>query len=101
MVVRLNQGIVQVRKSFEGKKGLVKTAQLLKQYDKEITREPQKVVDLLFNGGHKPSDIDTYEKLLSLLQSGDFKYPDKLSDIMADFKGKLEDAGLPLPEGLS
>jgi hypothetical protein len=99
-VVRLNQGIVEVRKSFEGKKGLVKTAQLLKQYDKEITREPQKVVDLLFNGGHKPSDIDTYEKLLSLLQSGDFKYPNVMNDILSDFKGKLEDAGLPLPEGL-
>lgn len=100
LVVRVNQGIVQVRKTFEGKRGLIKTAQLLKQYDKEITREPQKVVDLLFNGGHRPSDIDTYEKLLSLLESGDYKYPDKISDVLSDFKGKLEDAGLPLPEGL-
>jgi hypothetical protein len=99
-VVRLNQGIVEVRKSFEGKKGLRKTAELLKEYDKLITKEPQGVVDLLFNGGHKPSDIDTYEKLYSLLTSGDFKYPGSLGDIMSDFKNKLEDSGLPMPEGI-
>lgn len=99
-VVRLNQGIVEVRKSFEGKKGLVKRAQLLKEYDKLITKEPQGVVDLLFNGGHKASGIDTYEKLYSLLNSGDFKYPGSLSDIMSDFKKKLDDSGLPLPEGI-
>jgi hypothetical protein len=99
-VVRLNQGIVEVRKSFEGKKGLRKTAELLKEYDKLITKEPQGVVDLLFNGGHKPSDIDTYEKLYSLLNSGDFKYPGSMSEIMSDFKKKLEDSGLPLPEGI-
>ena len=96
-VVRLNQGITQVRKSFEGKKGLVKTAQLLKDYDKSITNEPQGVVDLLFNGGHKPSDISTYEGLKSLIDSSDFKYPGKRSEIYKDFMQKLEDSKLPLP----
>ena len=99
-VVRLNQGIVEVRKSFEGKKGLVKTAKLLRDYDNLITKAPEDVVNMLFNGGHKPSDITTYEKLLSLLESGDFKFSDKFKDIMKDFKSKLEDAKLPLPSGL-
>lgn len=96
-VVRLNQGITQVRKSFEGKKGLLKTAQLLKDYDKSVTKEPQGVVDLLFNGGHKPSDISTYEGLKSLIDSSDFKYPGKRSEIYKDFMQKLEDSKLPLP----
>lgn len=99
-VVRLNQGITEVRKSFEGKKGLIKTAQILKEYDKLITKEPQGVVDLLFTGGYKPSDIDTYEKLYSLVTGGDFKYPSAVNSIMVDFKDKLTAAGLPLPEGL-
>ena len=99
-VVRLNQGITEVRKSFEGKKGLIKTAQVLKEYDKLITKEPQGVVDLLFTGGHKPSDIDTYEKLYSLVTGGDFKYSSAVNSIMVDFKDKLTAAGLPLPEGL-
>jgi len=99
-VVRLNQGIVEVRKSFEGKKGLVKTAKLLKEYDKEITRTPQDVVNLLFNGGHKPDAVSTYEKLRALLDSGDFKFPNKIREILKDFESKLEAAKLPLPSGL-
>ena len=99
-VVRLNQGIVQVRKSFEGKKGLLKNAALLKEFDKEITRLPEDVVNLLFNGGHKPADINTYEKLKGLIDSGDFKFPEKKKDIMAEFVEKLEDAKLPLPSDI-
>ena len=99
-VVRLNQGIVQVRKSFEGKKGLLKTAQLLKDYDKFVTNTPEAVVELLFKGNHTPKDIDTYEKLKNLIDSTDFKYPGSRSDIYKDFTQKLEDAKLPLPEGL-
>ena len=99
-VVRLNQGVVQVRKSFEGKKGLIKNAQLLREFDKEITRVPQDIVDLLFNGGHKPSEIMTYEGLQGLIEGGDFKYPEKRKDIMKEFEEKLETAKLPLPSDM-
>jgi hypothetical protein len=99
-VVRLNQGIVQVRKSFEGKKGLLKTAQLMKEFDKFITNTPEQVVELLFNGKHTPNDIDTYEKLKSLIDSTDFKFPNERGNIMKEFEKKLEDAKLPLPEGM-
>jgi hypothetical protein len=99
-VIRLNQGVVQVRKSFEGKRGLLKNAALLREFDKEITRVPQDVVDLLFNGGHKPSEIMSYESLLALIDSGDFKYPEKRKAIMKEFVEKLEAAKLPLPTGL-
>ena len=99
-VIRLNQGVVQVRKSFEGKRGLLKNAQLLREFDKEITRVPQDIVNLLFNGGHKPNEIMTYESLLGLINGGDFKYPEKRRDIMDEFMEKLEAAKLPLPSGL-
>jgi hypothetical protein len=99
-VIRLNQGVVQVRKTFQGKKGLKKTDDLLREYDKFITNTPQEVVNLLFNGNHTPSDLDTYEKVKSLLDSADFKYPEVLSAIFADFKGKVEDAKLPLPSDI-
>lgn len=96
-VVRLNQGIVQVRKSFEGKKGLLKTAQLLKDYDRFITNTPEEVVKLLFTGKHAPNDINTYEKLKDLIDSTAFKYPEAREKIYQDFFDKLEDAKLPLP----
>lgn len=99
-VVRLNQGIVQVRKSFEGKKGLLKTAALLKDYDKFITSTPEAVVDLLFKGSYTPKDINTYEKLKNLIDSSAFKFPEAREKIYQDFILKLEDAKLPLPENL-
>jgi hypothetical protein len=99
-VVRLNQGIVQVRKSFEGKKGLLKNAALLRDFDKFITNTPSDVVALLFNGKHNPNDINTYEKLKALLDSTDFKYGEVKNAIFKDFGQKLIDAKLPLPEDL-
>jgi hypothetical protein len=100
-VIRLNQGVVQVRKSFEGKKGLLKNAKLLREFDKEITKVPQDIMELLFNGGHEVSEIMTYENLRGLIDSGDFKFPEKREDIMAEFKQKLEDAKLPFPSDLA
>lgn len=100
-VIRLNQGVVQVRKTFMGKRGLRKTTDRLREYDKEITRVPQEIVDLLFNGGHSVAEIMTYEGLKSLLDSGDFKYPEKLQGIMDKYKNELDRAGLPLPSELA
>lgn len=100
-VIQLDNGIVEVRKTFMGAKGLIKTVRKLKEFDKFITNTPQKVVDLLFNGNHKPSDIDTYEKLKSLLDSSDYKFPDKVADIMTEFKKKVLASKLPLPSDIA
>lgn len=99
-VIRLNQGVVQVRKSFEGKKGLLKNAALLKEFDKFITSTPQQIIELLFNGKHTPEDITTYEKLKALIDSTDFKFPEVIPAILKDFKKKVEDSKLPLPEDI-
>ena len=99
-VVRLNQGIVQVRKSFEGKKGLLKNAALLKDYDKFVTNTPQQVVDLLFTGTHKPADLNTYEKTKDLIESNDFRFPELRISIYKDFEQKVIDSKLPVPEDL-
>lgn len=99
-VVRLNQGVVQVRKSFEGKKGLLKNAALLKEFDKFVTNTPSEVVSLLFNGKHSPTDINTYEKLKALIDSSNFKFNTTRSNVLKDFEQKLIDAKLPLPNDI-
>lgn len=99
-VIRLNQGVVQVRKSFIGKKGLLKTPKLLKDFDKEITNVPQDVTDLLFNNV-SVNDIMTYEKLRDLINSNKFKFPGKRNDIFNEFKEKLNKSGLPLPADIA
>ena len=99
-VIRLNKGIFKVRKSFEGKRGLIKNAKLLKEFDKEITNAPDDLVELLFTNGTKSKDIMTYENLKALLESGSFKFTSKVSDILDEFKKKLVINKLPLPEDL-
>ena len=65
-----------------------------------MTNTPEAVVELLFKGKHTPKDIDTYEKLRSLIDSTDFKYPSARTDIYQDFEQKVEDAKLPIPNEL-
>ena len=100
-VIRLNKGVFKVRKSFEGKKGLIKNAKLLKEFDKEITNAPDDITDILFDSDVKAKDIMTYENLKALLESASFKFTDKVSDILEEFKKKLVQNKLPLPEDLS
>ena len=99
-VVRLDQGIYQVRKTFMGKKGIKKTADLLKEYDKLVTKTPQDVVNILFTG-KKPSDIDTYEKLKELIDSDSFKFPDKRKDVYEDFVERVTVTKIPLPDDMN
>ena len=99
-VVRLNKGIFKVRKSFEGKRGLLKNAKLLKEFDKEITNAPDNVVDILFKGNHKAKDIMTYENLKALLESPSFKFTGKVQAILDEFKKKIVINKLPIPEDL-
>lgn len=99
-VIRLNQGVVQVRKSYEGKKGLLKNAKLLKEFDKEITKTPQEVANLLFEGVNV-SQIMTYESLRDLINSKAFKFPDLRYEIYDKFAKRLEESNLPLPDDMA
>ena len=99
-VIRLNQGVVKVRKSFVGKRGLVKNAKLLKDFDKEITNVPEQIADLLFTGVNV-GDLMTYESLRDLINSGQFKFPEKRKEIFEEFEVKLGMSGLPLPEDMA
>jgi hypothetical protein len=99
-VVRLDQGIYKVRKSFAGKKGLKKTADLLKEYDKLITKTPEKVVSILFKDTG-PDEITSYEKLKKLIDSDRFKFPEKRKQIYDDFRERVQDSKLPLPDDIT
>ena len=82
-----------------GKKGIKKTADLLKEYDKLVTKTPQEVVDILFTG-KKPGDVDTYEKLKELIDSKSFKFPDKRKEVYDDFIERVETTKIPLPDDM-
>ena len=101
LVMRLNQGIVKVRKSYKGKKGLLKTPKLMRQFDKFVSNVPEEVTEYLFGEGTKVSDIDTFEKIYALLLSPSFPHQDKVDDILEKYEGALNRAGIPLPSELN
>ncbi|HRT03676.1 MAG TPA: hypothetical protein P5513_07035 [Candidatus Diapherotrites archaeon] len=97
-VVRYPEGVWRARKSFVGKRGLVKTGQLLKDFDRFITINPKEATELAVGKGYKPEDIDTFEKLWDIINREDFIYYDKLEDILKKFAINLKRIGYPYPE---
>lgn len=97
-VIRYPEGIYRSRRSWAGKKGLVKTPKLLKDFDELITKDPQEVVELVVGRGYTPESIGTFENLWHLIHHDDFIHWDKLDDIIKKFAGNLKSQGLPVPE---
>lgn len=98
-VVHLEKGISSVRKTLMGKKGsLVKTATILKEFDRFITSTPEEVAELAFGPKTKPSDIMTFENAWSLFQSNNFLYSDRRKEILDRFKTYILGAKVPAPE---
>ena len=98
-VVHLEKGISSVRKTLMGKKGsLVKTATILKEFDRFVTSTPEEVAELAFGPKTKPSDIMTFENAWSLFQSKNFLYADRRKEILDRFKIYILGAKVPAPE---
>jgi len=96
-VVRLNQGVVQVTKSFKGKTGLVKNANLLKDQDKFITNTPEEVSNILFGPSVQPSDIMTFEDLWRQFTNPKFIHKDKFNQILKEFIQQIKITKVPIP----
>lgn len=97
-VLRLNQGIVQVAKTFMGARGfLVKAPKLLKDQDRFITNTPEKITELAFGPDVAPSDIMTFENIWRQVTDPKFIHRDKLKNILIDFKNRILATKVPFP----
>lgn len=96
-VLRLNQGVVSVTKSFMGAKGLVKTAKLLGDQDKFITSTPEVIAELAFGPGIPPSEIMTFEDMWRHVIDPKFIHKDKLDSILNEFKTRILATKVPFP----
>jgi hypothetical protein len=97
-VLRLNQGVVQVTKSFMGKKGnIVKTTTLLKELDKFITNTPEAITELAFGPGIPSSEIMTFEDIWRRTTDSKFIHKDKLDSILEDFRVRILATKVPFP----
>lgn len=96
-VLRLNQGVVQVAKSFMGARGLVKNPKLLKDQDQFITNTPEIITEIAFGPGISPSDIMTFENIWKLTTDKKFLHRDKLDSILSDFRNRILATKVPFP----
>jgi hypothetical protein len=81
-----------------GKKGLVKTGQLLKEFDKFVTLNPQEVTELAVGKGYTPESISTFERLWHIITRENFIHSENLDDILQKFAINLKSIGIPYPE---
>jgi hypothetical protein len=96
-VLRLNQGVVQVAKTFMGKRGLVKNPSLLKDQDKFITSTPDVIAELAFGPNVPPSEIMTFEDIWRRVTDPKFIHKDKLDSILKDFNDRIVQTKVPIP----
>lgn len=96
-VLRLNQGVVAVTKSFMGKKGLVKNPTVLKDQDKFITSTPEVIAELAFGPGIPPSEIMNFEDVWRRVIDPKFLHKDKLESILKEFNDRITQTKVPMP----
>jgi hypothetical protein len=97
-VLRLNQGIVSVTKTFMGKKGnIVKQASLLHDQDKFITNTPEVIAELAFGPDIPVSELMTFEDMWRHTTDSSFLHKDKLDSILTDFRNRILATKVPFP----
>ena len=96
-VLRLNQGVVAVTKTFMGKKGLVKNAALLKDQDKFISNTPEVIAELAFGPDVPPAEIMNFEDVWRHVTDPKFIHKDKLESILKEFNDRIVQTKVPIP----
>jgi len=95
IIVRLNKGLFSVRKSYEGKRGLLKTPILMKEYDKFITNNPVEIAKILFND-EDTNCLYTFESLWEKFEKN-CKEPDIMYKVIEDFVETIQKLNYPIP----
>lgn len=96
-VIRLEKGMYEVKKTFMGKKGLVKTPSLIHDQDKFITSAPEDVTRFAMGEGVQPSDIMTFENIWKHFKGQSFPHKAKFESILKRFKDYIVYSKMPIP----
>jgi hypothetical protein len=99
-VLRLPDGLYEVKKSFEGITKRLKRAKTVPGTEKFITSDPQEFLDIVLGTGYNPDQVKTFESLWNIVKSPNFKYHDSLETIKKKYTEDLKNAGLKIPNEL-
>lgn len=98
-VLRFNDGVYSVVKSFAGKSGnVLKKAKLMKNMDVFVTQTPSEFVELLFGPGVGIDEVRTFEQVYDLTFNRSEVLKPYRSAILKKFTQYVKDSGLPMPE---
>ncbi len=97
MVNRATHGLFQVRKTLRGKRGLVKTPKLMKDYEKKITNIPEEAIKILFGEGVKAKDVESFEGIWKVMHGNQFPFPGKRETIANKFLWYMKNMEIPVP----
>ncbi|NBV27562.1 hypothetical protein EBS02_00870 [bacterium] len=97
-VLKLGDGVFKNRKTFRGATKRLSRPKILEDSTFLVTRDPQKMLDLLFGSGVKPEDVKTFEDVWSLVKKPSFIHADKLESIVEDFVRYLERTSHEIPK---
>ena len=101
MVNRATHGLFQVRKTLRGKRGLVKTPKLMKDYEKKITNIPEEAIKILFGDGVKAKDVESFEGIWKIMHGNQFPFPGKRETIANKFLWYMKNMEIPVPSEIS
>jgi hypothetical protein len=99
-VLRLPDGLYEVKKSFEGLTKRLKRAKTVPGTEKFITSDPQEFLDVTLGKGYTPGQVKTFESLWNIVKSPNFKYQDSVETIKKKYIEDLKNAGLKIPNEL-
>lgn len=92
------KGLVKNWQTRVGKKGILKNWQTIAK--DLITASPDEIAKLILGDQYSHKDALTFENIVKIVRSSDYKYKSSRAEIFALTKKALVDLGLPIPESL-
>lgn len=96
-MMRLNDGLSKIKKSFVGKSKLLKNAKNLKDEEQLITRSPEEFIEFILGPGLKQKDVETFEQVWHIMSSPGYKWAEKLPQIKSEYVRFLRRVKLNIP----
>lgn len=95
--IRLNDGVYKNSKTYRGVTKRLKRSQTVPGQSIFITRDPDKLLNLMFGPGIKQSDVKTFEDAWKIVSSPNFIHSEKIDGIKEALLQYLTAGGFEIP----
>jgi hypothetical protein len=100
-VIRLSDGVYKNSKTYKGATKRLKNPQTIPGKSIFITRDPKKLIDMMFGPDVREDQVKTFEDAWKLVTSPNFIYADKVENIKDNLLKYLTNGGFEIPTELT